>query len=680
MNGKITSNSHTKLLKIGMLSLLFVLGIIFRLPLIESPFPSGDDPGAHLTFTKLIIANNGAFPVIFPYHVWIEPIKYPLGYHWVIAHLVMFTHMPTLEVLRYFSLIISFFVPLSVYYLTVVAFKNEVMAMFAMFFSATSPVEVHVMSWGGYPQMLALLVIILMTAESFNFIRTHSIIRGLLIWALSTLTTFIHPLSFFISFLVIALPMSIFGVCRKATDVGYRGRVHFLILLITWMAGGAILPFMPWFNQQLLESGIGQSWKQYAISITSTVKWFSDPFLGASLTASLGQFRLPVCIASVLLIPLKLIENKWRYSFYIFYFSMLTLLVASQGFFIDMYVYHPGRFLIFILPSLYILLGLTFFTLVNRLLMLHSWRKIMVTPFLFLLLVAVVQYSQGSVYVNYHQSLDEATFEALCWLKQNTDNSAIVLAEHSHSFWVQAIAERRTVEALLAPPDNIMYREMSEDANFLLNTESENLTKIYQVLVKWHIDYVMITNKTHFGQQPLNTRFDCFSPLFVKVFEVEKSNTKATIYRVQPLSKIIQIYLGETLKEEYFFNFGGNSRLFKMGIPNGNYSTGFLGIYIRRAGHPPDLQISTNNTRVSIHYYNVKETGSWIFVRLDPKDIMEDSLTVSLKTDADHDVDNWYSIGVDTCQMGVNSYYFDYNEGCWKKINGEYLVTLILLE
>jgi hypothetical protein len=463
------------------------------LPMHWQTFPPGADIGLHESVIHSItISGNTNF-------LWNnyqmgggESLTFP-GYHIFVSYIILITGMP--DYLAH-SLVVSFFSSLIILcaFLITRTVWGESASLIVAFLVAISRFDVEMLCWGGYPNVITLMLIpltfyLFLQKKRFSlrlFLTVTSILSGAIFLT--------HSLSaaIFVSVTV----ASVFLVLIFSKKVGVP-KTHLFIWLVPLFLGAILVsPF-------LLE--IAPSY------LSAHVETFTGG-LSAIRLALLSTKILPLEIVLPLLVSFFLfflLSKKYKGSFFTvpaFLFALWLLIptILTQGFLFGLYFdYH--RFLYFVLLPVIVLIALgidhasRFFSriidaylsvtrgkspaknvskIASRL-MPHLTRRNVYSAFVLgflltsLLAVPIFLTPQAGVALSsFYQVMSEPGYEAIQWIRQQTPVGSVLVSDAEYGWWLAGFAQRPTLSAV-DPQYLTLTREFepAEIAKRLLDTD-----------------------------------------------------------------------------------------------------------------------------------------------------------------------------------------------------------------
>lgn len=162
-------------------------GVLSSYYLMKRILPWWMDAGNWLKYTHAILGNY--------WPMWdISPFHYPPLYFFV---LILFSKLLMDEILalKISSILLFSSIPISTYVLVKTIFLNDTIAIFVAWFISLSPITIEILGWGGYPNLLSLMLLPLAFASILLSLR-HAKAKYVLIMILSCVSvSFAHYLT-----------------------------------------------------------------------------------------------------------------------------------------------------------------------------------------------------------------------------------------------------------------------------------------------------------------------------------------------------------------------------------------------------------------------------------------------------------------------------------------------------
>jgi hypothetical protein len=481
--------------KYFLLFLILAFSFVYRILLMQwATYPSGADIGLHESIIHSItISGNTNFLWNYYQMGGGLSLTFP-GYHIFVSYVILITGMP--DYLAH-SLVVSFFSSFIVLcaYLITRAVWSESTALIVAFLVAISRFDVEVLLWGGYPNVITLLLIPLTfylylqrdRFSLFPFLAMTTILSGAIFLT--------HSLSA-VMFVGITFATVIFASIFSK-KVG-ASRTHLLIWLLPIFLGAILVsPFLV----EVAPAYVGAN--------------------GETFTGGVSDIRLALLSTRVLplewVIPLFacvifffLFSKKYKGSFFTVPAFLLTLwilvpMIFTQGYLVGIYTDY-NRFLYFILLPIIILIGLgidhgagffariidTYLSLTKKIPQateginktssrrlprlsrknIYSGFVLGFLLFSFLFVPIFLTPFQGVTVQSFYQTMNDPRYEAMQWARQNTPVGSVFVSDAYYGWWFSGFAERPTLSAV-DPQYLTLARELepAKVAKSLLDTD-----------------------------------------------------------------------------------------------------------------------------------------------------------------------------------------------------------------
>jgi hypothetical protein len=477
------------------LFLILIFAFAYRMMLMHwQTFPPGADIGLHdSVIHSITISGNTNFLWNYYQMGGGESLTFP-GYHIFVSYIILLTGMP--DYLAH-SVVVSFFSSLIILcaFLITRTVWGESASLIVAFLVAISRFDVEMLLWGGYANVITLMLIPL-TFYLFLQKKRFSISLFLTVTSILSGAIFLtHSLSaaIFVSVTV----ATVFFVSIFSKRVGVPKTDLFIWLVPLFLGAIIVSPF-------LLE--IAPAY------LSTHVETFTGG-VSAIRLAVLSTKILPLEIVLPLLVSFVfffLLSKKYRGTFLTvpaFLFAMWLLIpsILTQGFLFGLYFdYH--RFLYFVLLPVVMLIALAidhvsrFFSriintylsitkgnspiknggnkIISRL-MPHLTRKNLYSAFVlgfllfsFLAVPIFLTLQEGIVVSSFYQVMTEPGYEAIQWIRQQTPVGSVLVSDAEYGWWLAGFAQRPTLSAV-DPQYLTLTREFepAEIAKSLLDTD-----------------------------------------------------------------------------------------------------------------------------------------------------------------------------------------------------------------
>jgi hypothetical protein len=458
---------------------IFSFAVLFRVAVVfHNEYPPSSDIGLHGSIINLIL-DQGKLPSWNPYHMGGETLATPPGFHFFVSTLILLTGMPLilaeLATAAFFSSVIVF----PAYLVSRKIWRNSNAGLLAAFFAAVSALSLEMISWGGYTNIVSLFIIIvilyLFLRDISQPIRRHLMVGTLLFGSL-ILT---HTFSLFIFFPILGLYFFLLLARKflKHDNIGLLKKLRFFLVSLTL---GAVT-IMPWllrvFSFYLVASTEGALTggldNREIILGNRTV----DPIITALIIVVIPAFFMLRASRKKYFDSNSLLLVAW----------FLVPVIMTQAYLFGIYTDY-SRFMYFIdFPGIIIISAGLFYlfrytSIVVRIPQIKGWNRIKKTIpasifvsciFIFIILSPWSIFPEEAMdRANFYTTIQESEATALDWIKDNTSESSVLVADHLYGWWLSGIGERTTLSA--ASLEFLIYShelEVAKAAQLLLDTD-----------------------------------------------------------------------------------------------------------------------------------------------------------------------------------------------------------------
>jgi hypothetical protein len=492
-------------------------------------YPPGADIGLHESVVYSIIGHGN---VDFLYNNYQMggglSLTFP-GYHIFVSAVMMMTGMP--DYLAH-STVVAFFSSMIVLcaYLIVRFLQGESAGLIAAFLVAISRFDIEMLLWGGYPNVITLMLIpltfyLFLRREKFSlfpFLVTATILCG---------TIFLtHSLS------AVMFGLIILGIAFLGTIFSKRLEIpkeYFVMWILPLVLGALIVsPFLINALPAILSNSLGTDIQQALLSTRVLSLDLVLPlficvpfFFGFSKKYQKRFFTVPSALLAIwILVPListqsYLVGRYTDYNRFLYYTVLpVTILIAmgidhGSGFFtriVDTYLsftkhtttHMKQKVESRILPRLSRKNLFAIFSLVQLAIAFFA-VPIFLTPV------------QGVKVQSFYQVMNKGEYEAIQWARQNTPSDSIFVSDALYGWWFSGFAQRRTLSAV-DPQYLSLEREFNnaEFARYLLDTDyviDNNLTQVREdggYIGRHNPMFLTKLNWTYFPYAFLNFNFE----------------------------------------------------------------------------------------------------------------------------------------------------------------------------
>jgi hypothetical protein len=477
------------------LFLIVIFSFIYRMVLMHwQTFPPGADIGLHNSVIHSItVSGNTDF-------LWNDyqmgggiSLTFP-GYHIFVSYIMLMTGLPDYLVHSLVVSLFSSFIVLCAFLITRTVWEESA-ALIVAFLVAVSRFDIEMLMWGGYPNVITLMLIpltfyLLLQRQKFAigpFLVATTLLSGA-IFLTHSLSAAIFVSMTFATVILVTIFSKKIGVPRT----------HLLIWLVPLFLGMIIVsPFL--------------------LNVVPAYLSASGDIVTGGMSAiqrallSTRVLPLELVLPLLVLFPLFFLFSKkhsgkfFTVPTFLLVMWILIPTVLTQSFLIGVYIDY-NRFLYFVVLPVIVLIGIAidhgsgFFSRVidtyrsltkgnsppksrgNKIisrLMSHATRKNLYSIFvLFCLLFSFLAVPiflapwRGTAVSEFYQAMSESGYEAIEWIRQQTPVGSVLVSDAYYGWWLSGFAQRPTLSAV--PPQYLtLTREFgpAENATNLLDTD-----------------------------------------------------------------------------------------------------------------------------------------------------------------------------------------------------------------
>jgi hypothetical protein len=476
---------------------IFAFSFLYRFFLMtRATYPSGADIGLHNSVIHSI-TQGGNVDFLYNYYQMGGGLSLTFpGYHIFAAQIMMLTGMPEYLVHAVIVSLVSSVIVLAAFLITRSVWRESA-AFIVAFLVAISRFDIEMLLWGGYPNVITLLLIpvtFYMYIEKKRFTKIPFYLSTSLLIASIFLT---HSLSSII-FVSILFTVILAGlIFRQKIGTAWREISSWLIPVIL----GAIIvsPFL--------------------IKVVPAYLSNTTPAAINEATASTRILPYEIVVPLFVIVGLFfLLSKKYQKHYFtiptlMMVFWLLIPLIFSQSYLVKMYTDY-NRYLYFVIMPVCFLVGLfidlgsgffarvidTYRTLTSQLntgakeikLVTHKrlakieskishgiTRKNIYCGFVVGLLIVFFAFvpifmplSKGIEIQTFYQRMNPSLMEAMDWARTNTPQNATFVTEAYYGWWFGGFAQRPTWSAV-SPQYLMLGRELpvAQNATYLLDTD-----------------------------------------------------------------------------------------------------------------------------------------------------------------------------------------------------------------
>ncbi|MEM2953225.1 MAG: hypothetical protein QXU21_03005 [Candidatus Bathyarchaeia archaeon] len=434
--------------------LIFIFSIFYRILLLRlDAYPPGPDLGLHNSIINSITLKNGNFSWNY-YHMGGETSLTHPGFHIFTSFILLTTGMPDYAAQSIVSVLFSSLIVLCAFLLTKSAWGLPMAPLIAAFMAALSRHDLEMLLWGGYPNVVTLVIISLifyMLLRKDTLASTLLVVSTLLIGGL--LLT--HALSSLV-FLCIALPFIVLelAIFRKSHENKKKVYLFALSILLGFLVAS---PFLV---------------EVFPLYLENVDKGMFTGGISENKVATILTRKVPVELVLASLIPtisFFIFAKKYKGAFFdrasvLFGLWLLVPAFSTQAYVVGLYTDYY-RLLHFLIMPLIIFLaiftdhGLNF--LVKVVGKITQQRKVKINLqtiyclstaaililFSFSLIPFFAGPQEGFTIANYYDVVSSPEFESIQWIRQVTSANSIFVSQHGYGWWISGFGQRATLSA-----------------------------------------------------------------------------------------------------------------------------------------------------------------------------------------------------------------------------------------
>ena len=453
---------------------IFIFSFLFRTAIVfHNPYPPSSDIGFHASIINLLL-DQGKLPTWNSYHMGGEPLVTPPGFHFFVATLVLLTGMQVifaeLMVAAFYSSIIVF----PAYLVSRKIWNNNSSGLIAAFFASISALSFEMIGWGGYTNIVALSLLILIFYLFFKDTSKprfeHLLMGGLLFGGLLITHTF--SLSVFVPILVVYFILLAIGKLVKLQDLKIKSTIrYFGVSIILGVASVSL-----WVNR-VFSFYIGASSEGALYGGLD-----NKNMILANRTVETVVLSLVIVIIPTLFM-LKASRKRYvdRKSLLLISWFLVPV-IFTQAYLFGLYVDY-SRFMYFIdFPGIIIISAGLLYLFRNIISVIKQSPKIkktlpimalITTLFVFIIVTPWSIFPDDAIkQADFYSTIHEPEALTLDWIKNITSKDSVLVADHLYGWWLSGIDERTTLSATSL--EFLIYShelEVAKAAQLLLDTD-----------------------------------------------------------------------------------------------------------------------------------------------------------------------------------------------------------------
>ncbi len=473
--------------------LLFAFSFIYRVAMmLWQTYPSGADIGLHNSVIHSITqGGNTNFLYNFYQMGGGLSLTFP-GYHIFASGIIMITGMPDYLAQTFVVALFSSLIVLSAYLVTKAAW-TESGALIVAFIVAVSRFDIEMLQWGGYPNVITLLLMpltfyLFLQRGRFSlapFLISTSVLVSSIFLTHSLSTVVFVGITIVSVLIIIALP-KLFSTSRKQV---------FSWLLPIAFGAALVSPFIATAVPTYLSANstfTGVTDIQRALVSTRMLPLEIVLPLFACVTLFFvlskgykGRFiSAPAFLLAMwLLVPLVLTQG-YLYGLYIDYNRFLYFLLLPAMILFGMFLDHGAMFFAYFIDNYRVLSSQAqktkktvnkYIAQISKRITRRNLYSGFVAGFLLVsLLVFPVLLTpwQGVAVGNFYQFMNAPGYEAIQWAKQNTPADSVFVSDATYGWWLGGFGQRPTLSAV-DPEFLTVSREVNpaKNASLLMDTD-----------------------------------------------------------------------------------------------------------------------------------------------------------------------------------------------------------------
>jgi hypothetical protein len=409
-----------------------------------------------------------------------EPLTNQPGYHLFASFIVIFTGMPILAAQMLIAAFFSSFAVFPAYLFSKKIWRNNSAGFLAAFFVAVSSLSLEMLGWGGYPNVISLLLIsiifYLFLKNNEQPYRSNFFVAALLFGSL----LFTHLLSFFVLFSVLILYTILLFVSNALTHTRTKSLKITRLFLISTALGALFVS--PWLLRV----------SSFYLDMASKGVFLGGMEENRTLILTYRSIDISILILSgaVVLMFFMFKASREKYldgeSLLLITWYLAPLLL-TQSYIVSIITDYP-RFIYFVdFPSLIILSAALFYLFRYASVTIKKYAvgklnryektasKIALPAFLlvaYLTLPLAITPMQAVVKTDFYTTINNPEAKAMEWIQQRTANSAILVSDHLYGWWLSGVSKRSTLSAV--SPEFLLYPNeitVGKSALMLLDTD-----------------------------------------------------------------------------------------------------------------------------------------------------------------------------------------------------------------
>ncbi len=433
---------------------IFIFALLYRLLLLQTEiYPPGPDAGLHSSIINSMVLENGNFSWNY-YHMGSGPSLTHPGFHFFTSFIWLMTGMPDYLAQYLVATLFSSLIVLCAFLITRALWGLPFASLIAAFLATLSRYDIEMIAWGGYPNIITIMIISLIFYMFFRrdtpstiLVAVSSLLIGMLFIT--------HSLSV-ITFLCIACPFLVLAFfASKESSKDKRTILMFVlsIFLGLLIASPFIAHVFPAYLENVEEGmftgAIDENRKAIVFTRMVSVQLvlaslipafsfliFSKRYKGAFFDKTSLLFSLWVLIPAIL-------TQSFIIGVYTDYFRFLHFLIFPLTVFFALLIDHISGFIAKALGN--------FTQDVKAPISLGTLHSLLVAGFLVVSLLGFIPFfsspSDGFSIADYYRVVYPPEFESIEWIKERTSTDAVFVSNHGYGWWISGFGQRVTLSA-----------------------------------------------------------------------------------------------------------------------------------------------------------------------------------------------------------------------------------------
>ena len=446
---EIGSDSHEKFAVLS----IFIFSIFYRIFLLQlDAYPPGPDVGLHNSIINSLILKNGNFTWNYYHMGGGVSLTHP-GFHIFTSFIILITGMPDYVAQSVVVVLFSSLIVLCAFLLTKVAWGLTLASLIAAFMAAFSRYDLEMMLWGGYPNVITLMM---MPLIFYMFLRKDTSPSTFLVISSLLIGTFFltHSLSTLV-FLCIVVPFIFLELLISKKSPKNTNPLYFFALsiilgfLITSPFLIEVFPiYLENVNEGMFIGGISEN--RAAVILTRSVPL---QLVLASLIPALSLFLFSKKYKGAFFDSVSLLFSLW----------ILIPAFSTQSFIIGLYTDYYRLLHFLILPMIIFLAlfaahGLNFLAHAAEKAIQTRKEKINSYAIRCFSITAILLISsslppffagptEGFTIANYYDVVTPPEFESIQWIRQMTSTNSVFVSQHGYGWWISGFGQHVTLSA-----------------------------------------------------------------------------------------------------------------------------------------------------------------------------------------------------------------------------------------